>query len=83
MPKLKTNLELNKNRFLAMVKVRLPAKRHINPRGKEIGGWVAETAKVDKTATVLFDAMVGGNAQVKHKAIIADRAKVYDKSFSG
>jgi carbonic anhydrase/acetyltransferase-like protein (isoleucine patch superfamily) len=49
----------------------VPAHRHKNPDGSK-GGWVANTAKVDKTA------YVGENACVFRKASVIDRAKVLD-----
>lgn len=57
--------------------------RHINPDGSA-GGWVAETARVDTSATVeagavvLPGAVVGKNAVVRDGAFIAEGARVPD-----
>ena len=41
----------------------VPAHRHTNPDGT-VGGWVAETAKVENTAWISGDTQVYGNALV-------------------
>ena len=41
----------------------VPAHRHINPGGSE-GGWVADTATVDRASYVERNALVYGNARV-------------------
>ena len=45
----------------------VPAHRHKNPDGSE-GGWVAETAHVDKTVYVSGSARVSGSASVSGSA---------------
>ena len=61
------------------------AKRHINPDGS-VGGWVADSAIVEPSATVRFyaqvygEAEVFGDAQVYGFAKIFNKAKVYDKA---
>lgn len=63
----------------------VPAKRHKNPDGT-IGGWVANSAIVEPSATVRFcaevygEAEVFGDAQVYGFAKIFNKAKVYDKA---
>ena len=47
--------------------------RHVNG-----GGWVAKTAKVDKTAFVGFFARVDGDARVSGNTHVFGDAKVYD-----
>jgi hypothetical protein len=58
----------------------VPAHRHRNPDGS-LGGWVADTAFVEKTATVGHSALVFGNAVVNGKSVITDTAKIYDEAF--
>lgn len=51
------------------------AKRWKNPDGS-VGGWVADTAKIDSSATIEFDAVVepeavvGPNVRVKNGTVI-------------
>jgi DNA-binding response OmpR family regulator len=53
------------------------ARRHINPDGS-VGGWVAETARVDADCTVASDARVFGNARVFGGALILGHGVVCD-----
>lgn len=41
----------------------VPAYQHVNPSGN-LGGWVAETARVDSTVYVGINARVYGDARV-------------------
>ena len=52
------------------------AKQHLNPDGT-IGGWVAETALVEKTCTIGPDAEVYEYAQVRDQASILGSSAVY------
>ena len=54
----------------------VPAKRHQNPDGT-IGGWVAETALVEKSAFVRYDAKVFDKAIVLNNAYISGKAKIF------
>lgn len=52
------------------------AKQHLNPDGTT-GGWVAETALVEKTCTIAPDAEVYEYAQVRDQACILGSSAVY------
>jgi|GEM_PF-1959231 len=54
----------------------VPAHQHINPAGS-IGGWVANTANVEKTACIEVEALVFGNSNILDNARIYDKAQVF------
>lgn len=53
----------------------VPAKRHKNP-DNTTGGWVADTARVERTATIGKDALVFGYAWVFDDALVFENAHV-------
>ena len=55
----------------------VPAHRHVNPDGS-LGGWVANTAKVDASAQVSGSARVSGTARVSDTARVSGSAWVSD-----
>ena len=58
----------------------VPAHRHTNPDGT-VGGWVAETAKVENTAWISGDTQVYGNALVYGDARISGNALVHGNAW--
>ncbi len=54
----------------------VPAHRHINPNGS-IGGWVANSANVEKTACIEIEALVFGNSTILDNARIYDKAQIF------
>ena len=58
----------------------VPAHRHVNPDGS-LGGWVANTAKVDASAQVSDTAQVSGSAQVFGEAWVSGKARVFGKAW--
>jgi NDP-sugar pyrophosphorylase family protein len=55
------------------------AHRHVNPTGSE-GGWVADTAYVDRSCHISSDSSVGGTARVERNTCIEGYSRVTDNA---